>query len=57
MNKQLALKRHAQLSQSIRPLLKEDGEASGKPMVLRFEDPSAQWSELNEGSLIMPLRR
>ena len=36
---------------------KEDGEASGKPMVLRFDNPSAQWSELNEGSLIMPLRR
>jgi DNA polymerase III sliding clamp (beta) subunit (PCNA family) len=36
---------------------KEDGEASGKPMVLRFDNPSAQWRELNEGSLIMPLRR
>jgi hypothetical protein len=36
---------------------KEDGEASGKPMLLRFDNPSGEWNELTEGSIIMPLRK
>ncbi len=36
---------------------KEDGEASGKPMFLRFDDPFVEWKGISEGSILMPMRK
>lgn len=36
---------------------KPDGNDQGKPIFARFDNPSAEWNELPEGSILMPQRR
>lgn len=35
---------------------KSDGHDQGKPIFARFDNPSAEWNQLSEGSILMPQR-